>query len=247
MSNERLSVAEAARVLDVHPQRVHQRIREGSLHAEKLGSQWVIDADDLRRVKRHAGPGRPLSEKSAWDLIAVASESSVISELSPSARSRARSRLRDLLLRVTSAEPEDAAALLVRALGNRAERAPYRASPQDLPDLRRDARVHLSGVSLEESNVSAADLVEGYVAARDLNDLLDEYLLSPVHRSRANVILHVVPSVDGSGPAPDWQWALRSRLLLAADLAEHDGVREKNEAIRSVADLDPWWKSVGRG
>jgi len=29
----------------------------------------------------------------------------------------------------------------------------------------------------------------------------------------------------------------RSPLALATDLAEHDGAREKNEAIRSVADL----------
>ena len=37
----------------------------------------------------------------------------------------------------------------------------------------------------------------------------------------------------------------RSPLALAADLAEHDGVREKSEAVRSVADLHAWF--VARG
>ena len=72
MSDVHLSVAEAAEMLGVHPQRIHQRIREGSLPAEKVGNQWAVEMNDLRRIRHHAGPGRPLSSKSAWDLLAVA-------------------------------------------------------------------------------------------------------------------------------------------------------------------------------
>lgn len=237
MSSVQASVAEAAKMLGVHPQRVHQRIREGSLPAEKIGNQWVIDMNDLRRIKRHAGPGRPLSSKSAWDLLLVAGSDHGVPELSPSARSRARSRLRSLLVQASSSEPDDAAAHLVRALGNRAERALFAASPRDLPDVRDDERVHLSGVSLPESNMSAADVAEGYVRPNDLDDLVADYLLSPAARSRANVILHVVDPAAEYSALADLDAVARSQLVMAADLAEHDGVREKIEAIRSINNL----------
>ncbi len=185
-----VSVAEAAEVLGVHPQRVHQRIREGSLPAEKIGNQWSVEMNDLRRIRRHARPGRPLSSKSAWDLLAVVAGDRVASELSPSARSRARSRLRNLLVLASSAELDDAAALLVSALRNRAERALFAA-----------------------------------------------YLLSPAPRSRANVIFHVIPSDAEHEALADLDDVAHSPLALAADLAEHDGVREKSEALRSVAEL----------
>jgi hypothetical protein len=80
-------------------------------------------------------------------------------------------------------------------------------------------------------------VVEGYVSSDDLDALVDVYLLSNAPRSRANVILHVVPS-DIEHPAlADLDGVARSPLALAADLAEHDSVREKGEAIRSVDDL----------
>lgn len=235
MAGEYLSVAEAAELLGVHPQRVYQRVREGSLPAGKVGNQWLIEMSEVRRIKGAPRPGRPLSSKSAWALLAVAKNELAASELSPSARSRARSRLRNLISRVSSADVDDAAALLVSALRNRAERALFVASPRDLPDIRDDQRVHLSGVSLPQSNMSAADLAEGYVAAGDVTGLVGDYLLSPAARARANVVLHVVPSdVENSALAVLDEIA-SSPLALAADLAEHDGVRERSEAIRAIA------------
>ena len=245
MSDVHLSVAEAAEMLGVHPQRIHQRIREGSLPAKKVGNQWAVEMNDLRRLKHHAGPGRPLSSKSAWDLLAVAAGDQAASKLSPSVRSRARSRLASLLALASAAELEDAAAHLVHAMRNRAERALFVASPRDLPDVRDDERVHLSGVSLPDSNMSFGAVAEGYVSADDVDALVDDYLLSPAPRSRANVILHVVHA-DAMRPAlVALDDVARSPLALAADLAEHDGVREKSEAVRSVADLHA--RFVARG
>lgn len=236
MSRVRVSVAEAAQILGVHPQRVHQRIRQGSLPAEKVGNQWVIEMSDLRRVRHHAGPGRPLSTKSAWDLLAVAANDQAAARLSPSARSRARSRLRALMVRAATAGPDEVTARLAHALGNRAERAMFVASNQDLPDVREDERVHLSGVSLPESNMSGG-VVEGYVSPDDVDDLIGDYLLSPADRSRANVIFHVVASEIEHSAVAALDDVARSPLALAADLAEYEGVREKSEAIRSLADL----------
>ncbi len=119
------------------------------------------------------------------------------------------------------------------------------ASDQDLPDVRNDERIHLSGISLPESNMSGGAVAEGYVSSDDLDTLVDDYLLSPASRSRANVILHVVPSDVGNLALASLDDVARSRLALAADLAEHDGVREKSEAIRSVADLHA--RFVARG
>ncbi|WP_088284297.1 helix-turn-helix domain-containing protein [Kineosporia sp. A_224] len=237
MANAQMSVAEAAEMLGVHPQRIHQRIRDGSLPAEKIGHQWVLEMDDLRRIERHAGPGRPLSSKSAWDLLLVAGEGGASAGLSPSARSRARSRLRLLLSHTSSDDPDDVAVHLVRALGNRAERRLFAASPRDLPALRDDQRVHLSGVSLPASNMSVAAVAEGYVHPDELDGLVDDYLLSPAARSRANVILHVVPFASSSPALAGLDAVAGSPLAIAADLAEHDGIRERNEALRSLAGL----------
>jgi excisionase family DNA binding protein len=232
-----ISVSEAAEILKVDPSRIHQRIREGSLPAEKIGQQWALKSDDVRRLMRHAGPGRPLSSKSAWDLLAVALNDQAAAELSPSARSRARSRLRNLLVHAAGASLDDVAAQLERALSNRAQRLLFFASPRDLPEVRDDERVHLSGVSLPESNMSAGAVAEGYVSSRDIDPLVDDHLLSPAARSRANVVLHVVPSEAERVAIVALYDLARSPLALAADLAEYDGVREKNQAVRSVADL----------
>jgi hypothetical protein len=92
--------------------------------------------------------------------------------------------------------------------------------------------------------MSAAALAEGYVYSADVDGLCEDYLLSPAPRSRANVILHVVPSPPAN-PAFNLDNIARSPLAIAADLAEHDGVREQNEAIRSVMGLDPEFVAEG--
>ncbi|CAM3152836.1 helix-turn-helix domain-containing protein [Nocardioides dubius] len=247
------SVAEAAEFLGVHPQRVHQRIREGSLRAEKIGHQWVVDAADLQRLRGRNAPGRPLSPRSAWALIAAAKASSdplaardvaALLPVEPSARSRARARLQDLVAAAAAAyEAGDLSLvshLLHHALSKRADRALYAASPRDLADLKDDSRLHLSGISIEGSNLSSAGLVEGYVLAEDREQIVNDYLLSPAAPERANVFLHLADLADRD---PDMR---RERLVqlagsvlaVAADLAEHDGVREKNEAARTL--LAPW-------
>ena len=57
MSDVYVSVVEAAEMLGVHPQRIHQRIREGSLPAEKVGNQWVVEMDDFAASTATQGLG----------------------------------------------------------------------------------------------------------------------------------------------------------------------------------------------
>lgn len=225
-----VSVPHAARELGVSRMRVQQRITDGSLPAQRVGHQWVIDEADLRAVAHHAGPGRPLSSASAWALIAVAAGDAA--RLSPHGRSRARARLGQLMREATSMDDLDVfAALMGRALGGRARRKLYRASPLDLPGLREFPRLCLSGLSAAEARISADGVVEGYVPGREHEALVRDHLLSPAKGARANVVVHVVNDEAEVGHL------VGSDLVVAADLAEHDSPRERARAQELLVDL----------
>lgn len=55
---EYVTVKEASETLGVTVGRVHQFINSGRLPAEKLGFQYVIKKDDVKRVEQRK-PGRP--------------------------------------------------------------------------------------------------------------------------------------------------------------------------------------------
>lgn len=262
----KISVSQAADRLGVSVQRVHQHIADGSVPAERIGHQWAIDEADLVRLDRRPA-GRPLSPKSAWVLAIVAAldaaqdlaphaklsagpanaaAAMVPPNISPPQRSLARARLREFLgealrprgLRDDESDVADLAANLRSLLRSRAERRLFRASPRDLDDLRSDGRINLSGISLPDSGIASGDIVEGYVAAHYLDDLVDDFLPCDARHAEANVVLHVVnPAVvPGRAVEPD-NW-----LLLAADLAEHHRPREVARAaqiVREAAERHP--------
>ncbi len=234
----KVSVREAARRLGVGVARVHQRIADGSLPAERIGSQWAVDEASLAAVLESGAPGRPLSARSAWALVTLSqAPESALSGLAAAERARAQRRLRQLLRMSMAAQPSEAqvhdqASLLRSWLRNRAVRRLYRASPLDLPDLRADERVLLSGLSHPQSAIASGDVVEGYVRASDLDALVQDYLLSPSAADRAAaVVLHVTPS-----EAPDELGSI-PLLLLAADLAEHRRPREEARAAELLREL----------
>ena len=254
----RLSVPEAARALGVHPSRVRQRIEDGSLPAERIGGRWIIDSRDLARLdpERPGGPsrGRPPSAKSAWlGLLAAAADPRVVNDAawvnaSAPERSRSLQRARKIL---ADASPHAAAnslsarapsdrhsASLLNALAalarSRARRNLFAAAPADLDDMRSDERLILSGVSSPLAQIGAPDVVEAYVAAGDLDDVVADYLLAPVRPgAEPNVVLHVV---DDSFAHLARHEALRPALV-AADLAEHDSPRAAIRAAEIFADL----------
>ena len=224
-----ISAPEAAVQLGVSRTRIQQRIQDGSLPARKVGRQWVIDQADLREIAHHTDPGRPLSRASAGALIAVAAD--VADHLSPWAKSRARARLARLLEEAPhERDLDDFAVLMLRTLGHRAARELYRASPLDLAGLRDDARMHLSGLSSPKAEMSALDVVEGYSRAGDRDALVRDHLLVPASADRANVVLHVVDE------AVDPERYKDIDLVIAADLAEHPGPRERARAQELLAE-----------
>ncbi len=113
-------------------------------------------------------------------------------------------------------------------LSKRASRKLRRAADADLADLRQDPRWR-SLISPAASGIAMLD-VDGYLAASDLKSLTEDFLLMPDSRD-ANVVIHVLPEGQKTYP--------RSRLLLAADLAERRGSREEARAaelLREVAE-----------
>lgn len=227
-----VSVAEAAEVLGVNVPRIHQRIADGSLRAERIGSRWVVDERSLLEVAERRVAGRPLSSRSAWAVIAASEgDEASLMQLAPAERSRSRQRLRRLLsaAAVRPANEGDAREIAVslRAmLRNRAERRLFRVAPADLEDLRADegwAVVIGSGAS----GIASGD-VEGYLVESSLERLVKDFLLVPAV-DEANVVVHVIPG--GQEPYP------LSKLRLAADLAEHRGPREEARAAELLHEL----------
>lgn len=138
-------------------------------------------------------------------------------------------RLRRALDRLAA---DDEPELLLRSwLASRADRR--RLSAPDPRALRSDARVVLSGLSDERAGLSAAGDVEGYVLAGDAEAVIRDHLLVDTGTS-ADVVLHVSP-LHPEVPVP--------LLLVATDLADHDGPRELTRARDLVAD----WSAARRG
>lgn len=236
-----VSVAQAAERLGVSVPRIHQRIADGSLAAERIGSQWVVDERSLLRVQERRKAGRPLSARSAWAVIAASEgDGDRLRPNGPAASARARMQLKRLLEpaveRVAGEEAVGDLAVSLRSIfRNRAQRRLLRAAPVDLADLRADDR-WVKIVELGASGIASAD-VEGYLAESEVDGVVRDYLLVEADRD-ANVVLHVVP--DGQYPYPE------SRLRLAADLAEHRGPREEARAAELLHELASEWNGGER-
>jgi hypothetical protein len=80
-----------------------------------------------------------------------------------------------------------------------------------------------------QAGMSGGADVEAYVHEDDLGAVVRRHLLVAAEDGRANVWIHAGPFVPASAP----------RLLVAVDLAEHGGPRERaraREIVRTVVD-----------
>lgn len=236
-----VSVAQAAERLGVSVPRIHQRIADGSLVAQRIGSQWVLDERSLLHVQERNRPGRPLSARSAWAVIAVSEDDrGRVRSGGPAAWARARSQYQRLLEPAAApVRSEEAAADIAVSLRsvfrNRARRLLLRAAPDDLADLRADHRWVML-VDLGPSGIASAD-VEGYLEDNAVAGVIRDFLLVEA-ADDANVVLHVIADEQHAYP--------ESRLRLAADLAEHRGPREEARAAVLLHELAMEWKAAER-
>ena len=230
-------MSEAAEQLGVSPARVRQRIADGSLVAEKIGGRWLVD---LGVSPPPSGRGRPAKSDAVWNVLADVPDPGVdlllpdgsVAQLKASESSRRRGRMRLHAAARAAADMDHPQQLLefenvLAWLRRRSARRQFRAVPIDLPSLREDERLLRSGVSDPRSGMRDARVVEAYVAASEVEDLIRDHWLEPLAPGEEpNVILHVAPGRPSHV----------SLLMLAADLAEHGGARERHRANELLAE-----------
>ena len=217
-----LSVADAAGLLGVSPQRVRAMIHSGHLDAAKIGDSWLVSAQAVSRLRRRPAPsGRPFAPHNAWALLLLASgEPLPPSKSSPPPSPWMRWYLAN---RAAGAVWPD----LAPRLRSRASIHRLRAHPSDLARLASEPQVVRTGVSAAEDHafdVAAPGILEAYLPASRLPALRKKYLLEP--SDSPNVLLHVVES--------GWPFAKDRRvappLIAALDLLDSGDERSQRAA-----------------
>lgn len=206
-----LSVEEFARLSGISPRAVRHRAASGALRARKVGGRWVIEAEP-GRARRSAG--RRLSATS-FDLLAryVDGERQ---DLDPDQRRRAKERLRTIREHG------------IAQVGHYAERPDlrierFRASPEDVAELRSRSDLALTGISHPSAEVYG-DVVDAYVSPAVRDELELFHLLIPADEGEADVVLRV------QDPPP----VVRT-LHVIADLHDDPSSRSRAEAQRLLA------------
>jgi len=211
---ERISVAAAAKALDVSHERVRQLIRDGRLDARQVSSRWLLDPDSVERLvhePRHAG--RPWAASRAWGLLALAAGREV-AWLSP-AEIR---RLREVL---AHRQVEDVAFQLRR----RADRRLWYLHPGMIDDFLGEDGVVVSGARASDK-LRDSGPIDVYLAGDVVERLVDRYVPDE-KAAQPNLIVRIV-----RGP---WPFAHGERKawaeVAAVDLLE----RGDDERARRVA------------
>lgn len=163
-----ISVSESAELLGISRARVHAMIANGTIRAEKIGHNWLIDRNEIARRKRQSQRrGRPLSCSTAWRSIRDA-------ELPGEAQERDELR---------------------RRLRPRAHHEAVRAHSSVLVDLVHNPDVVLSGrhaADLHGLPAGADDSsLDAYVKQSFFDDLVDRGAVS-VRSDAPNVRLHII-------------------------------------------------------
>ncbi|MET4539344.1 excisionase family DNA binding protein [Arthrobacter bambusae] len=215
-----LSIPELAKRLHVNQSRARQLVHSGRIRGQRVGGRWIVDEADAAHYRPGKPAGRPLSERSAWQLVSCFWDNPRPPipdhfELSAVEKHRLKERINRLQ------DSPDPIALLAAWLANRADKFEFSSSPDDIAELREDKRIHLSGVSHARPGLLANSEVEAYVRRDELKDVVrDWFLVEPLPGKRPNVILRAAAQVPDELPP----------LVVAADLAERPGAREQQAA-----------------
>lgn len=167
-----IGLDEAAQHLGVSRRRVNALVAAGDVPAQRVGRQWVVNVDELRRAAHHLQRhhGRPMTERTAWSVIqrglSDAMSGSELDELRRRLRTRAQHHTMYVHPGVQQRLRDDPA---IRLGGRDA------ADAADLP-IERDGRIH------------------AYVDVASFPALTERYQARPVVDADANVVVHVVDS-----------------------------------------------------
>lgn len=181
VSDQWLSVAQAATRLSVSERRVRQLLASGELSSAEVAGRQVLTVDSVRRREaERPPPGRPLSPDLAWAALGALN---AVAEVGPARALRAAApdrRVRWRLVRLFEAErqPSEWSALLRR----RARSQRYYAHPALLCELLADRRVspgRAGAAAAAGFDVAGGDDPFAYVSSEQLGQLVDDYGLEP--------------------------------------------------------------------
>ncbi len=162
-----LSVDQAADALGVSHVQVGRLIDAGELDAKRFGRSWAIDPDSLRRYRvLRPRPGRPLSERAAWQAVFDAEPPTDIDEAIDLAR-QVRRRSRNERVRI------------LPALESRVDA---------------DLRVHHGGAHAAihyGAGIGRPEQRDIYISARDAEAFQSEYRVNP-NADNPNVVLRII-------------------------------------------------------
>jgi excisionase family DNA binding protein len=204
-----LSVAEAAKLLDLSPQRVRAMLQGGGLQGHKVGRVWIVDSEVLQQ-RRHT-PGRPLSAANAWALLAMLSGDSP-DWVDPTVRSRLKRRAKD-------------PAWLVQSLIEGIPRSRvhlWRVLPSDLSKVRESWDLVLSGLSAQLPELDVLGGFEG------LDFYADEDSIRHIERRFQPDRESATPNLLIRNPTHPWilkQPGQAPRAVVAADLIVNEDPR----------------------
>lgn len=188
-----VSVAEAAEKLGVSERHVRRLTAAGELHGRRIGDRWLIDADAVRhRSRSEPQPGRPLSTRMAWAVLAAA-DSALEAESSrrpaPIEDRRIRHRLRKLLAEAPPPERWD------QWLRHRADPQRVWVHPGVVDRLAEDDRLHPGGaraVAASGVGIAGGSGHSFYIDENVVGSVLADYRAHPA--ADGQVVLMVVPA-----------------------------------------------------
>lgn len=226
-----IAVREAAQQLGVSESRVRQLLVAGDLHGRHIGRAWLVDSDDLARLRgQQRRSGRPLGPRRAWALIDLLSGGSA-----PWLSYSERSQVRSYASRLDDPNADDWRGIL----RGRSELRPVRAHPAAIARLSQFDQVLPAG--LAEAVRRSFDLVaighpepEFYMPLNEWGHIARSLALQPSHDSNL-IIRHpmiVWPFADRAA-APDA--ALAADLLDSAEpRAVRAGELRLNELLKDL-------------
>lgn len=214
-----LTQREAARRLGVSERRISALRASGRLDSFPVGDGTLITEDSVRRQARWQGTsGRPYSPDMAFGMLYALSGFDV-----PWLGRQQRYRLRGYLMQ---ADAEN----LTRLTRRRAMTVEYWCRDSNLGKVAGFIRPSAATGALADTfRLTATDVVEGYAAAGDLDDIVRQCRLKRgVDPTRVRL------RVAGSLPAGEGSMPL---AVCAADLAESNDLRERRAGLETLQRL----------
>ena len=216
-----MSSSQVAAHLGVSDRRVRGLIDSGQIPAHQIAGRWVVPADAALGFSPKSA-GRPMAEHSAWSVMArLAGEDIRISW-----------RLRNQLVHLGDGPaPHLRLSAWMAARGQLFRAWAFRPV---IDDLSADDRLILSGEH-GAKNLAPSDHLHAYVAAVDLDHVVDDHNLRPVSGGRVpNVLLWAVADPDAIPRRPD-NPHIAADVVAALDLLDDGDPRAVGEASDIIA------------